>query len=134
GRRRNSEHSFAPSWTSGDQSSRPPGGRRTNTGVAGIAANITATRQERAMRAYRYDHVHLRSPDPDATARFFETMFSAEVTRSIYPPGTLYPGQQRITMRLGGQTVLIAPPHPHEPTAPAPAFPYFGLEHIGLTV
>jgi catechol 2,3-dioxygenase-like lactoylglutathione lyase family enzyme len=53
------------------------------------------------MRDYRYDHVHLRSPDPDATARFFETMFGAEVTRGVYPPGTLYPGQQRITMRLG---------------------------------
>ena len=86
------------------------------------------------MRAYHYDHVHLRSPDPNATARFFETMFGAEVTRSIYAPGTLYPGQMRITMRVGGQTVLIAPPHPHETTAPAPAFPYYGLEHIGLTV
>jgi catechol 2,3-dioxygenase-like lactoylglutathione lyase family enzyme len=32
------------------------------------------------MLDYRYDHVHLRSPDPDATARFFETMFGAEVT------------------------------------------------------
>jgi lactoylglutathione lyase len=40
------------------------------------------------MRAYHYDHVHLRSPNPDATARFFETMFDAEVTRSVYPPGT----------------------------------------------
>ena len=86
------------------------------------------------MRDYRYDHVHLRSRDPDATARFFETMFGAEVTRSIYPPGTLYPGQQRITMRLGGQTVLIAPPHPHEATATPPPFPHYGLEHIGLTV
>ena len=86
------------------------------------------------MRAYRYDHVHLRSPDPDATAQFFETMFGAEVTRSVYPPGTLYPGQQRITMRLGGQTVLIAPPHPHEPNSTAPSFPHYGLEHIGLTV
>jgi len=64
------------------------------------------------MRDYQYDHVHLRSPDPDATARFFETMFGAEVTRGVYPPGTLYPGQQRVTMRLGGQKVLIAPPHP----------------------
>ena len=44
------------------------------------------------MHDYRYDHIHLRSPDPDATARFFETMFGAEVTRGIYPPGTLYPG------------------------------------------
>jgi lactoylglutathione lyase len=86
------------------------------------------------MRAYRYDHVHLRSPDPDATGRFFETMFGAEVTRSIYPPGTLYPGQMRVTMRLGGQTVLVAPPHPQDPTAPAPPFPHYGLEHFGLTV
>ena len=36
------------------------------------------------MRDYRYDHVHLRSPDPNATAQFFETMFGAEVTRSVY--------------------------------------------------
>jgi catechol 2,3-dioxygenase-like lactoylglutathione lyase family enzyme len=78
------------------------------------------------MRDYRYDHVHLRSPDPDATARFFETMFGAEVKRSVYPPGTLYPGQQRITMRLGGQTVLIAPPHPHEPNATPASFPHYG--------
>ena len=61
-------------------------------------------------------------------------MFGAEVTRSIYPPGTLYPGQQHITMRLGGQTVLIAPPHPQEATVTAPPFPHYGLEHIGLTV
>ena len=86
------------------------------------------------MRDYRYDHVHLRSSDPDATAAFFETMFGAEVTRDIYPPGTLYPGQQRIRMRVGGQTVLIAPAHPRDPTAPAPPFPYYGLEHMGLTV
>ena len=37
-------------------------------------------------------------------------------------------------MRLGGQTVLIAPPHPHEATAMAPPFPHYGLEHMGLTV
>ena len=86
------------------------------------------------MPQYRYDHVHLRSPDPEATARFFETMFGAEVTRGVYPPGTLYPGQVRISMRLGGQTVLIAPPHPHEPTGAPPRFPFYGLEHIGLTV
>jgi catechol 2,3-dioxygenase-like lactoylglutathione lyase family enzyme len=86
------------------------------------------------MHDHRYDHVHLRSPDPDATARFFEIMFGAEVKRSVYPPGTLYPGQERITMRLGGQTVLIAPPHLDEPNATAPSFPHYGLEHIGLTV
>ena len=36
-------------------------------------------------------------------------------------------------MRLGGQIVLIAPSHPHEPTATAPPFPHYGSEHIGLT-
>jgi catechol 2,3-dioxygenase-like lactoylglutathione lyase family enzyme len=86
------------------------------------------------MRDYRYDHVHLRSADPDAMGRFFETMFGAEVKRDIYPPGTLYPGQIRVSMILGGQKVLVAPAHPHDPTAPAPRFPYYGVEHIGLTV
>jgi hypothetical protein len=37
-------------------------------------------------------------------------------------------------MRLGGQKVLIAPPHPHEPNVSAAPFPHYGLEHIGLTV
>jgi len=101
-----------------------------------VAALVIGAKSDRrsACAITVYDHVHLRSPDPDATARFFETMFGAEVTRRVYPPGTLYPGQQRITVRLGGQTVLIAPPHPHEPNAMAPSFPHYGLEHIGLTV
>jgi hypothetical protein len=39
------------------------------------------------MRDYQYDHVHLRSPDPEVTARFFETMFGAEVTAMDDLPG-----------------------------------------------
>ena len=86
------------------------------------------------MRDYRYDHVHLRATDPDAMGRFFETMFGAEVTRDVYPPGTLYPGQMRVSMKVGGQKILVAPAHPHDPTGAAPQFPYYGVEHIGLTV
>ena len=86
------------------------------------------------MQTFQFDHVHLRSPDPDATARFFETLFDAKVTRGIYPPGTLYPGKMRVTMTVGGQKILIAPTHPHDPMAAAPPFPYYGLEHIGFTV
>jgi lactoylglutathione lyase len=86
------------------------------------------------MEIFQFDHVHLRSPDPDATARFFETMFGAEATRGVYPPGTLYPGQMRVTMKVGGQKILIAPTHPHDPMTAAPPFPYYGLEHIGFTV
>ena len=86
------------------------------------------------MSTVRFDHIHLRSSDPEATARFFETMFGAEATRGVYPSGTLYPGQVRIMLRVGGQKVLIAPAHPHDPMTPAPAFPYYGLEHFGFTV
>ncbi len=86
------------------------------------------------MSTVRFDHIHLRCSDPEATARFFETMFGAEATRGVYPPGTLYPGQARIMLRVGGQKVLIAPTHPHDPMTPAPAFPYYGLEHFGFTV
>ena len=86
------------------------------------------------MSIVRFDHIHLRCSDPEATARFFETMFGAEATRGVYPPGTLYPGQVRIMLRVGGQKVLIAPAHPHDPMTPAPAFPYYGLEHFGFTV
>ena len=86
------------------------------------------------MRNYRFDHVHLRSSDPEATVEFFVTMFGAEVLRDVYPPGTLYAGQPRLKMRVGGQTVLIAPAHPNELTSPAPDFPYYEVEHLGLTV
>ena len=86
------------------------------------------------MPVYRYDHVHLRSPDPEAAARFYQTMFGAEVVRGTYGEGTYYPGQPRVFIKLGGQTVLIAPAHHDEPTDAAPRFPHYGLEHIGLTV
>lgn len=86
------------------------------------------------MPNYRYDHVHLRAIDPDAAAAWFERMFGAEVVRGTYAAGTFYPGQSRVFVKLGGQTVLIAPAHHNEPTGAAPRFPYYGVEHIGLTV
>ena len=86
------------------------------------------------MNAYRFDHVHLRARDPAAAAAWFETMFAAAVTRDTYPPGTLYAGQPRFALQAGGMNVLIAPAHPDGVTGPAPAFPFFGLEHFGFTV
>ena len=86
------------------------------------------------MRTYHFDHVHLRAHDPDAMGTFFETMFGAEVTHGTYPPGTLYPGQRRVTMKVGGQRILVAPRHPDDPMQDAPKFPYYGTEHFGFTV
>jgi len=38
------------------------------------------------MHDFRFDRVHLRGPDPDATATSFETIFGAEAKHEIYPP------------------------------------------------
>lgn len=86
------------------------------------------------METYSFDHIHLRAHDPDVMGTFFETMFGAEVSRGVYPPGTLYPGQRRVSITAGGQRILVAPTHPHDPMTPAPVFPYYGVEHIGFTV
>ena len=55
------------------------------------------------MHDYRYDHVHLRSPDPEATAAWYERMLGAEVTR------TMQQGKPRIDLKIGGANVFVAP-------------------------
>ena len=82
---------------------------------------------------FRFHHVHLRSPDPEATAAFYRRMFGAAVTRAVYPEGSPYAGQPRLALDLGGQRVLIAPAHPTRPNAVVES-PYFGVEHIALEV
>ena len=79
------------------------------------------------MTQFTFDHIHLRSPDPEATAVFYERMFGAEVLRSTQQ------GEPRVDIRLGGQIIFIAPIK-GDNTAPPPSMPYRGLEHIGLSV
>jgi catechol 2,3-dioxygenase-like lactoylglutathione lyase family enzyme len=75
------------------------------------------------MAAFTFDHIHLRSPDPEATAAFYERVFGVELRRS----------PQRIDFVLGGQAIFVSPIT--EPaTGEAPTSPYRGLEHIGLAV
>ncbi|MGA2125514.1 MAG: VOC family protein [Xanthobacteraceae bacterium] len=80
------------------------------------------------MAKYTYDHIHLRSPDPEATARFYETMFGAEVVR------TMQQGKPRIDLKLGGADIFIAPVAPDSGVNPPPVTPYQGLDHFGLSV
>lgn len=76
---------------------------------------------------YTADHLHLRSPDPEATARFYvEALQAQEKTRLETPSGL------RIVLDLGGMTLFIE-------TVPAslarpPEPPFIGIEHIGLGV
>jgi catechol 2,3-dioxygenase-like lactoylglutathione lyase family enzyme len=77
---------------------------------------------------YRWDHIHLRSPDPDATAAWFERILGAQVIRSTVE------GKPRIDLKLGGADVFIMPVAPSDNVNPPPVTPYQGLDHFGLTV
>ena len=80
------------------------------------------------MSRFTYDHIHLRSPDPEATAAFYATMFGAEILRSEQN------GATRIDLKLGGTDLFIAAVQPGGAVAPAPSSPDQGLDHFGLSV
>ena len=80
------------------------------------------------MAGFTWDHIHLRSPNPEATAAFYERMFGAEVIR------TMQQGKQRIDLKVGGANVFILPIVPGDKTNPPPTSPYQGLDHFGLSV
>jgi lactoylglutathione lyase len=77
---------------------------------------------------FTFDHMHIRSPDAEATAAWFQRVFGAEVIR------TTQQGQPRIDLKLGGANIFIAPAGPGTGVNPNPANPYQGLDHFGLTV
>ncbi len=75
-----------------------------------------------------WDHIHLRSPDPEATAQWFERMLGAQVIRSMQE------GKPRIDLKLGGAMIFIAPVAPGDGINAPPQTPYQGLDHFGLAV
>jgi len=77
---------------------------------------------------YGWDHVHLRTTDPEGMAQWFESMLGAEVIRSMQQ------GKPRIDLKLGGANIFIAPVAPSDSVNAAPATPYRGLDHFGLAV
>ncbi len=80
------------------------------------------------MAKYTWDHVHLRTTDPEATAQWYERMLGAEVLR------TMQEGKPRIDLKLGGANIFIAPVTNGDGVNPPPTTPYRGLDHFGLTV
>jgi len=79
------------------------------------------------MAKLTWDHIHIRTRDPEATAQWFERMLGAEVLRSMQQ------GQPRIDLKLGGANIFIAPVTPGDGVNAAPTTPYRGLDHFGLT-
>ena len=83
---------------------------------------------ERAMIKCTWDHIHLRTSDPEAMAQWFEKMLGAEIKR------TMQQGKERIDLKLGGANIFIAPVGSGENVNAAPTIPYRGLDHFGLAV
>jgi catechol 2,3-dioxygenase-like lactoylglutathione lyase family enzyme len=80
------------------------------------------------MTKYTFEHIHLLSEDPEATAAFYQKMFDAEIIRSKMPDGG-----PRIDIKLGGMDVFILPVKSGDAAVGgAPAHPHRGLDHIGL--
>ncbi len=80
------------------------------------------------MPTFTWDHIHLRTPDPEAMAQWFERMFGAEIIRSTQL------GKPRVDIKLGGAMIFTAQVNPGDGVNPAPTTPYQGLDHFGLSV
>src|SRR5262245_24875919 len=83
---------------------------------------------EMPMPNFTWDHIHLRTPDPEAMAQWFERMFGAEIIRSTQL------GKPRIDIKLGGAMIFTAQVNPGDGVNAAPTEPYQALDHLGLAV
>jgi catechol 2,3-dioxygenase-like lactoylglutathione lyase family enzyme len=86
--------------------------------------------------AFTFDHVHIISEDPHASANWYVEMFGATIAKD-----TVARGAPQIFVSLGGMTILIRGRRPgEEPAAPQPIRPYadfsshngWGTDHFGF--
>src|SRR5215813_10907118 len=80
------------------------------------------------MTKFTFDHIHLFTRSPEATAAFYERMFGAEVIR------TMQQGKPRIDLKLGGANIFILDVSQDAKAGPGPTHPHQGLDHFGLEV
>jgi catechol 2,3-dioxygenase-like lactoylglutathione lyase family enzyme len=80
------------------------------------------------MSTFTFDHIHLFSRNPEATAAFYERMFGAEVIR------TTPQGKPRIDLKLGGANIFILDVSGDAKAGAGPGHPHQGLDHFGLEV
>src|SRR5262249_24294306 len=114
-RRRRCRSICSPKSIAGHRSSRPQANTRINSRL----------KEKSKMATYTWDHVHLKTPDPEEMAQWFQKMLGAEIVR------TMQQGKERIDVKIGGANVFIAESDGHN--AP-PEISYRGLEHFGLLV
>ena len=78
---------------------------------------------------YTYDHIHVRTKDPEGMASFFETMFGAQVLRLTQSDGV-----PRVDLDVNGLAIFIASVPPEEHIDLSPRDPHLGLDHFGFRV
>ena len=78
---------------------------------------------------YTYDHIHVRTKDPEGMASFFETMFGAKVLRLTQSDGV-----PRVDLDVNGLAIFIATVPPEEHIDASPRDPHLGLDHFGFRV
>lgn len=72
------------------------------------------------MAKYRFDHIHLMSPDPEKTAEFYQRMFGASQEESV----DLGNGGAMLKLNIGGVTLLISKTINEK---------QYGLGHFGIS-
>ncbi len=78
------------------------------------------------MEPYRFDHIHLRSPDPDAAARVWMAAFGAEEKGRMQMAGGL-----RVVLDLVGLTVFIEQVAAGSHAPPGVRIAFFGMPDGG---
>ena len=86
--------------------------------------------------ALTFDHIHLISPDPKATVRWYVDVLGATVTAD-----TMARGAPQIFMEIGGKIIIVRGKRPGEaPKEGPPIRPYgdfsshneWGIDHFGF--
>ena len=80
------------------------------------------------MANYKFDHIHIFTTNPEATASWYERMLGAEVVR------TSQQGKPRVDLRFGGASIFLLDVSADAKCAPPVAHPHQGLDHFGLEV
>jgi catechol 2,3-dioxygenase-like lactoylglutathione lyase family enzyme len=73
---------------------------------------------------FTWDHVHIRTTDPEGTAKWFAETLGAEIVRTPV----------RLDVKLGSANIFLAPVTAGDGVNPPPSTPYQGLDHFGLSV
>ena len=81
------------------------------------------------MAPYRFDHIHLLSRDPKATAQYYRRTFDAKIIESLQSDG-----KPRIELEMHGLPIFLLPVGMEENLPSSPPGPYVGLDHFAFLV